>query len=394
MTRKKRPRSRSLKSPPWRSAGIAVALTVVVVVVGWILFRGEDEPQVRDHGDFGDRVRFLAERRGIDSTSVRADDPIRKIDGIFIRSWWVTAPDGASIEHLTDDIEAEAARWHAMFSESEGGGGARRLRIDLPGEAFEIDVAKRQPVVTYVEPTPTVRAPARPTRTPRPEPPPGSRGRLAILLDDGGQNLDLVAAAAALPPEVAVSVLPFLPASVETSAAIHRAGHEVWLHLPLEPEDYPARNPGPGAVLVTMTEDEIRNTVRSALNNVPHVAGVNHHMGSKASADLRTMTWVMQEISVRGLAYIDSRTSVRTVAEDAARSQGVSVGRRHVFLDNERQRAAIRRQLAEAIYRARMDGSAIAIGHMARVTIEVLEDELPRLNDLGADLVPPSKLCR
>jgi polysaccharide deacetylase 2 family uncharacterized protein YibQ len=143
-----------------------------------------------------------------------------------------------------------------------------------------------------------------------------------------------------------------------------------------------------------MTEDEIRTTVRSALNNVPHVVGVNHHMGSKASADLRTMTWVMQEISVRGLAYVDSRTSVRTVAEDAARAQGVPTGRRHVFLDNERERPAIRRQLAEAIYRARMEGSAIAIGHMARVTIEVLEDELPRVKDLGADLVPPSKLCR
>jgi hypothetical protein len=203
-----------------------------------------------------------------------------------------------------------------------------------------------------------------------------------------------VPAAAALPAQVGIAVLPFLPRSAETATAMFAAGHEVWLHLPMEPEDYPADNPGPGAVLVGMTTDELRSTVRSAINNIPHAVGVNNHMGSKATADLKTMTWVMQEISARGMAFIDSRTTTRTVAEQAARAQGVPTNRRHVFLDNERNAPAIRKQLDEAVYRCRLDGEAIAIGHLDSVTIEVLAEELPGLAAKGADLVKPSELVK
>jgi polysaccharide deacetylase 2 family uncharacterized protein YibQ len=190
---------------------------------------------------------------------------------------------------------------------------------------------------------------------------------------------------------VAVSILPFLPESSSSAAVLKRGGHEVWLHLPMEPTDR-ASNPGPGAVLVTMDEAEIRRTVRSAINSVPHIVGVNNHMGSRATADLRTMTWVMQEISARDLGFLDSRTTVDTVAEEAARAQGVPTGRRHVFLDNSRSRQAIQSQLAEAVYRARMEGEAIAIGHLVEATVAVLEQELPQLAPRGADLVPPSEL--
>jgi polysaccharide deacetylase 2 family uncharacterized protein YibQ len=162
----------------------------------------------------------------------------------------------------------------------------------------------------------------------------------------------------------------------------------------MEPQNYPADNPGPGAVLVSMTTDELRTTVHSAINNIPHAVGVNNHMGSKATADLKTMTWIMQELSVRGLAFIDSRTTTRTVAEQAARAQGVPTNRRHVFLDNDRNAAAIRKQLDEAVYRCRIDGEAIAIGHLDPVTVEVLAAELPGISKRGADLVKPSDLVR
>jgi polysaccharide deacetylase 2 family uncharacterized protein YibQ len=175
---------------------------------------------------------------------------------------------------------------------------------------------------------------------------------------------------------------------------MHRSGHEVWLHLPMEPEPSSGGKPGPGVVLVSMSDGEVRTAVHSAIDDVPHAVGMNNHMGSKATADLRTMTWVMQELKARGLSFIDSRTTRNTVAEEAARAQGVPTGRRHVFLDNQRNPAAIRRQLAEAVQRCRMEGEIIAVGHMAQVTVGVLQQELPKLKKRGADLVPPSKLVR
>ena len=102
----------------------------------------------------------------------------------------------------------------------------------------------------------------------------------------------------------------------------------------------------------------------------------------------------MQELKARGVVFLDSRTSVHTVAEDAARAQGVPTGRREVFLDNERSAPAIRVQLEEAVYRALTEGQTVAIGHMAPVTVQVLAAELPRLRARGVTLVPPSELMR
>ncbi len=386
------PRRRK-RSTGLQRALVAAALLAVLGVAGWLLVRGGGGARLRSHAPaagagHGARLHELAERRGAGSGDVVADRPIRKERGVFVRTWRITLPDEAAVRALAQDLEAEAQRWRATVSRPPAErGDVVRLRLDLGVEAFDVHLDARPRRVARATPVPVT-----PTATARPQPRPGATGRLAILLDDAGQSLDLVPRAAALPSPVAVAVLPFLPHSADTAARMHDAGHEVWLHLPMEPDDYPRDNPGPGAILVSMKESEIRMAVRSALNNVPFIVGVNNHMGSKATADLRTMTWVMQEIGGRGLAFIDSRTTAATVAEDAARAQGVPTGRRRVFLDNTSSPAAIRAQLEEAVYQARLEGEAIAIGHLHPSTVKVLAAELPGLAARHAILVPPSKL--
>lgn len=363
-------------------AGVLVALTAVL---WWLVGQRAEQPEPKV--ELEQRLHELAARHR--ALEVRPDDPIVKEGDLFVRVWHLLLPNAAAAQAFADEVATEAAAREAAVAELEPErGDLLRIRLDLEVEAFDLRIAAARPRAEAA-PSPTPEPTATPT--PRPEPSPSARGRLAILLDDAGQRLDLVPAAAALPEAVGIAVLPFLPESASTAAELHRAGHEIWLHLPMEPL---TGNPGPGAVLVSMPEPEIRSTVRAAINSVPHVVGVNNHMGSKATADLRTMTWVMQELAARGLAFIDSRTTVDTVAESAARAQGVPTGRRLVFLDNERSRTAVRAQLDEAVYRARLEGEAIAIGHLTKVTVEVLEHELPTLSARGADLVRPSKLTR
>ncbi len=391
MVARKRSRRAAAGYKAWLIPVLGVALIALVAAL-WMLFRpvssGPGDGLIE--GDFAEVIRQSATRRGDDRQRRREDDPIRKEGDVFVRTWRLELPGGESLQALCSDLEAEAARWGAPVTvEGEGTQGGRRVWIDLGSETFDIHVVK---ALVTPPPTPTLEPPApTPTPTPRPPPPPGARGKLVILLDDGGQKMALVPRVAALPPAVGVAVLPFLPSSSETAVALHKAGHEVWLHLPMEPNGYPANKPGPGAVFVSMAEDEVRMTVHSALNNVPHAVGMNNHMGSRATADLRLMTWVMQEIKGRGIAFIDSRTTRETVAETAARAQGIKTGRRNVFLDNDRSAGAIRRQLDEAVYRALMNGQAISIGHMVSVTVGVLEAELPGLEDRGITLVPPTQ---
>jgi polysaccharide deacetylase 2 family uncharacterized protein YibQ len=265
------------------------------------------------------------------------------------------------------------------------------LQINHGIETFDLELGLAQPRQAYTQPE-SIAAPTAvaPTATPRPVPQPGARGRLAILLDDGGQRMDLVASAAALPPEIGIAVLPFLPYSAETATAMHEAGHEVWLHLPMEAVG--GSNPGPGALMSGMSDDELHDAVYMAINNIPHVVGINNHMGSKATANLRMMTFVMQDLASMDLAFLDSRTTVDTVAEDAARVQRVKTGRRHVFLDNERTEAAILEQLDEAVYRALIEGEIIAIGHLNDLTVAVLRKEIPKLEQRGVSLARPTDL--
>ncbi len=391
MTRKTRKKRR--KGSSRRDWMLVIGAGAAVVVLAWLVWALIGERRSSD-SDFGVRLYELAARRGADPQHVTADEPIRKIDGVFVRSWQIGLPDRPSLQALIGDIATESARWNATVREAPViRGETAHLRLDLGAEAFDIQlvVAGRERVVD-LPPTPSPAPARRPTVTPRPEPDPSARGRLAILLDDAGQNSSLLAQATLLPPEIGVAVLPFLPQSGNIAVEMHRTGHEVWLHLPMEPEGYPGSDPGPGAIFVDMTDDTIRTTVNSAVNNIPFAVGVNNHMGSRATADLRTMTWVMQELAGRGMAFIDSRTTRHTVAEEAARSQGVKANRRHVFLDNERNAGSVRRQLDEAVYRSRVEGEIIAIGHLAPVTVEVLAEELPRLAKRGADLVRPTAL--
>jgi polysaccharide deacetylase 2 family uncharacterized protein YibQ len=369
---------------------LGCALVVLTSFI-WYLVRHRESDV-----DFGVRLLEMAAARGAGPDRIAADQPIRKVDDRFVRSWQIATPNRAALEALAGDIVAEATLLRGAVSEGpELKHDTGHLQVEFETEVFDIQLVVAAPRRQSArEPTPVPTEPPPPTATPRPEPGPGDRGRLAILLDDAGQSVELVPLAATLPVEVAVAVMPFLPYSSEVAAEVHRSGHEVWLHLPMEPEGYPATDPGLGAVLVEMPESEIRATVHAALNNVPHAVGVNNHMGSRATAHLRTMTWVMQELKVRGMAFIDSRTTPETVAEYAARSQGVPSNRRHVFLDNDRSARAIRKQLAEAIYRSRLEGEVIAIGHLTEVTVKVLAGELPGISERGADLVAPSALVR
>jgi len=393
-TRAKRRKKKSAKSAwDWYLRVLIVLAAAVLLAFVWFLLQQRSAARTA-HLDFGARLAELAAARGADGANVRADDPITKVDGVFVRTWRISTPNPTALNALLEDIVAEAERWDARIAGPPSiTDASASLRLEMKDEAFQIvlTVGDRRRAASV----PATAAPRPPTPTTRPQPPAHATGKLAILLDDAGQSSELLIAAAALPPAVGVAVLPFLPESQNVADEMYRAGHEVWLHLPMEPEGYPGgSDPGPGAVLVSMSEAQIRSAVHKAVNNVPHAVGVNNHMGSRATADLRTMTWVMQELKGRGLAFIDSRTTRDTVAEAAARAQGVHVGRRNVFLDNERTRSAIRKQLDEAVLRARTDGEAIAIGHLAKTTIEVLAREIPGLRKRGAILVPPSKLVR
>jgi polysaccharide deacetylase 2 family uncharacterized protein YibQ len=214
---------------------------------------------------------------------------------------------------------------------------------------------------------------------------------IALIIDDLGNNPVTDTRTARLPGPVACAVLPHTAYAVDIANAAFGMNKEVLLHLPMESLD--AHEPGPGTLDSSMFEREFAKMLDYDLASVPHVVGINNHMGSRLTADAGFMTELMREIHRRpALFFIDSRTNPESVAASTARITGVPALSRDVFLDNEPNAAAIELQMKTLIRLARKNGAAIGIGHPHPATLAVLEQWLPRLAEQHIRLIPLSRM--
>ena len=216
---------------------------------------------------------------------------------------------------------------------------------------------------------------------------PGSEVANGLIIDDLGNNLREGERAAHLPGAVACAVLPHTPYAKTIADAAYASGKEVILHLPMESRDA-QEEPGPGQLDTGMPALEMQATLDYNLTTVPHVVGVNNHMGSLLTTEPIAMDWLMRELSQRHLFFVDSRTAAGSVAAASARTLGVPVLERDVFLDDDLSPQAVAAQLTRLEHLARRHGFALAIGHPHPVTLTALEQWLPRLKERGIRLIP------
>ena len=253
------------------------------------------------------------------------------------------------------------------------------------------------PVPVAPSPRPAVLPSPHRALAPSPRPPvapsTSTEPRIAILIDDLGNDRAALDRLARWPEQVAGAVLPQLAGSAAAAEELARSGKEVLLHLPMEPRGFPGVRPGPGVVLVSQTDAEIRRTIADDLASVPRAAGVNNHMGSLATADRRVMGIVVSELARRRLFFVDSRTTDATVAAEAAAAGGVPCVSRRVFLDDIQTEEAVTRSFELLVAKARAEGFALAIGHPHPATLSVRARELPQLDRFGVRLVQVSELA-
>ena len=150
-------------------------------------------------------------------------------------------------------------------------------------------------------------------------------------------------------------------------------------------------DPGPNALLRSLSETEIAIGL-SGISRFDGFVGINNHMGSDFTTWERGMSVVMQEIKARGLLYLDSLTSAKSVAKKTALANGLSVLTRDVFLDNETDLDRIRSRLSELEAISRRRGYAIGIGHPYDQTIEALSEWSKNLESRGFKLIALSGL--
>lgn len=214
---------------------------------------------------------------------------------------------------------------------------------------------------------------------------------LAIIVDDFGYGRRGTTTILELPYRLSVSVLPNLDLTRSDYEKAIQSRHQVMLHLPMEPLD-DGVSPGEGAILVGMTDDEIRSAVEKCLEQVPLATAVNNHMGSRATADIDVMTVVLTTLKERGLCWVDSSTTPDSKGPLLARALGMPVVINNMFLDWDSTREYIENRLRDAAARARDRGYAVAIGHVSETFAETLAAVLPDIADSGVSLVTVDQL--
>ena len=213
---------------------------------------------------------------------------------------------------------------------------------------------------------------------------------VTIIMDDLGRSVLTAEELVSFPEPVTFAILPGEPHAVEVAEIAHAAGHEVMLHVPMEPQGYPAVNPGEDALFVAQSDAEIRSRFDLLLARLPYVAGTNNHMGSRFTEDARALSPVMESLREKGFFFIDSRTTGQSRVTEVARRFGVPTMNRDIFLDNVAEVNAIVREIRRLEDRARSQGAAIGICHPYPETLAALRRELPEMRGRGIAIVPVS----
>ncbi len=231
-----------------------------------------------------------------------------------------------------------------------------------------------------------------PQRPPVPVPRDG-RPRVAIIIDDIGYDRQLLRQLLALDVPLTFAVLPRSPFYRSAVQAIRARGREIMLHQPMEPEEYPQVDPGPGALLADMSPDDLIAQLNRNLDALPGVKGVNNHMGSRLTAESTRMYQVFSVLKERRLFFVDSRSTVATVCRPSARMFQVPFAERDIFLDHFQDAGFVRKQFKALIREAEKHGQAVAIGHPYPVTVDIFREVLPMLKK-RVTLVSASKIVR
>ena len=220
--------------------------------------------------------------------------------------------------------------------------------------------------------------------------PKNKKARIAIVVDDMGGSIKRTKEITDLHAPLTASFLTFAPKLNEQVVASQNAGHEIMIHVPMQPQSniYVSED----VLKIDMTDEQISNTFAQMLSKFKSIKGINNHMGSRFTEHSDKLVPVMKLLAQNNLFFLDSKTTPKSQVEQVAEKYNVPYVHRHVFLDNNNDFDYIMKQLKLTEQIAIKNGYAIAICHPKSQTSKALKEWLNSLSDKNIELVPLSVL--
>lgn len=292
----------------------------------------------------------------------------------------------APAAHGPDDHAAQAPPPPARPGRSEGSGIAAPDRAlseaatDVQGGGALPRIAPdgRAPMAVYARPF---------------APPPAGTPLVGLVIAGAGLNAgDTEDAARLLPGGVTFALSPYAAGLAKVQDALRAGGHEMLLSIPMEPQGYPANDPGPQALLTGANDARNLRALNWALTRAEGYVGVTGALGTmrgeRFAASAVQMAPVLDVLAARGLLYLEPRPG-------AAPPPGVWARGVDSVIDEPTTRRDIDTKLAALEQLARERGSAIGlIGAVRPVTIDRIGAWSGGLAARGVALAPVSALAQ
>lgn len=253
-------------------------------------------------------------------------------------------------------------------------------------------VPGRQPESQFSQPLPAPMKLGQPAAPgPAPAPPsaspavPGPRGEslLAVVVDGLGYDPSADAESLKLPEKVTVAVIPFGPSSRRVAQAARSRGYTVLIHVPMEPEVQAFDRTDAFRMRRDMPREEMGALLTRMAQDVPNAAGASNHMGSAFTADAAAMGTFAALLRAKGLYLLDSVTTPKSKAVEAARIAGIPAARRDVALDADLPPAEMRGRWDKAVSIARAKGAAVLVCRGRPEAVRFVAGLLPGLRAQG-----------
>lgn len=218
--------------------------------------------------------------------------------------------------------------------------------------------------------------------------------RIAIIMTRMGISRSLTAAAIeVLPPEVSFSFSTTISDLDDQVALAQKAGHEVFLDVPMEPFGYPANDPGPTTLLTSLSAVDNLNRLETVLGRTVGYAGVIGVKGSQFTTDEEALTPVLSVLKERGLMYVDSAATSRTIAFEIAGSLQLPRAVANWRIDDSPALAELQRRLSALERTAQRSGYALGVVPPLPITIDLLASWAATLPERGLVLAPVTALA-
>jgi len=205
-----------------------------------------------------------------------------------------------------------------------------------------------------------------------------NKPRLAIIIDDVGTSSQVKAIKSLNIP----LTMAFLPPSKARPNTPRLAAHEsiYMVHLPMEAQNWSAEEP------FTLRVHDSQGVISKRVNEIkrlfPKVKYINNHTGSKFTSNEIAMNRLIFALNANYIKFVDSRTTAKTKAPKVLKNFGLQYIARDVFLDHHMDKPYVLSQIKKAIKVAKNHGTAIAIGHPHKNTLQALYESKKLFKDV------------